>query len=81
MGQQSCYISSNTNTLDINSFSIHSDGTKGQLQKTGEGNCYDNNAYICYKLTPIVELGLYNGIHLGTHLWTYVDIQCLRHLG
>ena len=29
----------NANASDVDSFSTHSDGTKGQLQRNGEGNC------------------------------------------
>jgi hypothetical protein len=71
----------NAHGSDVDSFSTHSNGTKGQRQRKGEGNCQDKNADIGYKLTPVSGSGPYNGIHLGTHPWTYMDIQCLQHQG
>jgi len=68
----------NANATDVDSFSTHSDGTKGQTHRNGEGNGHGNNADIGYKSTPVVEFGPYKGIHLGTHEWTLTDIQCLR---
>jgi hypothetical protein len=64
---------------DVDSFSTHSDGTKGQPQSKGEQNYQGKNANIDYKSMPVIESGPYNGIHLGPHPWTHTDIQCLRH--
>jgi len=64
------------NDSDVDSFSTHSDGTKGQQQRKREG--LGNGADISYKLTPVIGSGPYKEIHLGTHRWTHPDIQCLR---
>ena len=69
------------NASDVDSFSIHSNGTDEQLQMEGVRKCYSKNALIGYKLMPVVGLGPYNGIHLGTHPWTHTDIQCWWHQG
>jgi len=71
----------NPNASDVDSFSPHSDGTKGQLQRKGEGKCQGKNADICYKSTPVIGSGPYKGIHIRTHPWTHTDIQCLWHQG
>jgi len=71
----------NANASDVDSFSTHSDGTKGHLQRKGEGNCQGKNADNGYKSTPVVESGLYKGIHPGTHLWTHTDIPWFWHQG
>jgi len=71
----------NTKALDVDSFSTHSDGTKGQQHRKGEGNCEGKNGDIGYKSTPVIGLGLYKGIHLRSHPWTHSDIQCLRRQG
>jgi hypothetical protein len=68
----------NDNASDVDSFSTHSDGIKGQRQRNGEGNCQGKNTDICYESTPVVGSGLYKGIHHGTHLSTHTDIQTLR---
>jgi len=68
----------NANASYVDSFSTHSNGTKGQPERKGEGNCQGKNADISYKSTPVIGLGPYKGIHRGTHLWTHTDIQCLR---
>jgi hypothetical protein len=62
---------------DVDSFSTHSNGTKGQQQWKGEGESTDSD--IGYELTLAVGSGQYTGIHLGTHPVTHMDIQCLRH--
>jgi len=67
----------NANASDVDLFSTYSDGMKGQLQRSGEGNCYCKNADIGYQSTPAVGSGSYNRIHLGTHLSTYTDIKSL----
>jgi hypothetical protein len=67
----------NANALDVDSFSTHSDGTKGQRQRKGEGNCQGKNADIGYKLMPVIGSGPYKGIHHGTHFSTHPDIQTL----
>jgi hypothetical protein len=55
----------NANIPDVDSLSTHSDGTKGQQQRKGEGSGKDaNNGY---KSTRIVGSGQYKGIHVGTH--------------
>jgi len=61
---------------DVDSFSTHSDGTKEKQQRKVEG--YSNDVDIRYKLTPVVQSGLYKGIHPRTHRWTHTDIQCLQ---
>jgi len=66
----------NANVSDVDSLSTHSDGTKWQQKWKGEGEGKD--ADIGYKSTLVVGSGPYKGIHLGTHLWTHTDIQCLR---
>jgi len=66
----------NAKVSDVDSLSTHSDGTKGQLPRKGEG--YGKDADIGYKLTLVVGSGPYDEIHLGTHQWTHTDIQCLR---
>jgi len=71
----------NANSSDGDSFSTHSDGTKGQLQRKREGNCYGKSADIGYKSTPVIGSGIYEAYHLATHPWTHPDIQCLRHQG
>ena len=68
----------NANASDVDSFSTRSDGTKGQPQRKGEGNCWGKNADISYKSMPVVESGMYTGILLGVRLWTHMDIQCFR---
>ena len=69
----------NANVSDVDSVSTHSDGTKGQLQRKGEGEGKDDD--MGYKLTPVIGSGPYKGIHLGTHPWTHTDIQYLRPQG
>ena len=71
----------NANASDVDSFSTRSDGTTGQPQWNGEGNCYGKNADIGYKSMPVVRSGQYTGFHLGTHPWTHMDIQCLWRQG
>jgi hypothetical protein len=66
----------NANVSDVDSLSTHSDGTKGQQQRKGEGKGKD--ADIGYKSMLVVGSGPYEGIHVGTHPWTHTDIQCLR---
>ena len=63
----------NANVSDVDSFSTHSNGTKGQLQRKEEGSCRGTNADISYKLMPDVGSGPYKGIHLETHPWTHTD--------
>jgi len=36
----------NGNTSDVDSISTHSDGTKGQPERKGDGNCQGENADI-----------------------------------
>ena len=67
----------NANSLDVDSFSTRSDGTKGQPPMKGESNWLGKNADIGYKLTPVVGSGPFEGIYLRTHPWTHMDIQCL----
>jgi hypothetical protein len=71
----------NANALDVDSFSTHSNGTNGQPQKKGEGNCKGKNGDIGYKSTPVVGTGLYNKIYFGISPWTHMDIQCRRRQG
>jgi hypothetical protein len=67
----------NADVSEVDSLSTHSDGTKGQQQRKGEG--LGKDADIGYKLTLVVESGLYTGSNVGTHPWTLTDIHCLRH--
>jgi hypothetical protein len=69
----------NANPSDVDSFSTPSDGTNGQQQRTGEGNCYGKNADIGYQSTAVIGSGSSKGIYLGKHPWTNTDIQCLQH--
>jgi hypothetical protein len=71
----------NPNALDVDSFASHRDGTKGQLQRNGDGNCEVKNADIGYESTPVFGLGWIIGIHLGTHLVPARDSKCLRGQG
>jgi hypothetical protein len=71
----------NVNASDVDSFSTHSDGTKGQLQRKGKGNCQAKNYNIGDTSMAIVGSGPFKGTHLGTHLSTHTDIQCLRRSG
>jgi hypothetical protein len=68
-------LSHNADILAVDSFSTHSDGTKGQHQTKGEGSGKDAN--IGYKSMHVIGSGLNIVIHLGTHLWIHTDIQCL----
>jgi len=67
----------NAKASDVDSFSTHRDGTKEKPQRNREGNCQGKNADIGYKSMPVIGLGVYTGIHLGTHPCTYTDIQYL----
>jgi hypothetical protein len=71
----------NANPSDVDSFSTRSNGTKGEPQWIGEGNCNSKNSIIGYKSTVVVESGSYIGIFLGSHPWARIDIQCLRYHG
>jgi len=71
----------NANAWEVDSFSTHSDGTRGEPQRRGKGNCQGNNADMSHKSTPVVGSGPYKGFHFGSHLWTHTDIQCLRSQG
>jgi len=62
----------NANSMDVDSFSTHSDGTGGQQQRKGERS--GKNADIGYKSTLVVGSGPYKGIHLGSHPYTDTDI-------
>jgi len=64
----------NASSADVDSFSTRSNGTIEQPQKKGEGNCYGKNADIGYISMPVARSGPYQGIHLGTHLWTNMDV-------
>ena len=64
----------NANVSDVDSFSTHSNGTKAQQQRKAEG--WGKNADIGYESRLVVGLGPYKGIHLGTHPWCHMDIQC-----
>jgi hypothetical protein len=66
----------NTDISDVDSFSTVSDGTKGQQQRNGEG--WDKLADMGFKSTPFIGLGPSKVIHLGTHLSTHPDTQCVR---
>jgi hypothetical protein len=46
-----CYMQlyHNANASDVDSFQTYSDPTTGQLQRTGDGNCYCKNADIGYE--------------------------------
>jgi len=68
----------NANGLVLNLFATRSDGTKGQLQREGEGHCKGKNTDIGYTSTLVGGSGQCIGIHLRTHPWTYMDIQCLQ---
>jgi hypothetical protein len=46
-----------SNAVDMDSFSTHSGGTKGQPHCKGEGNCWSEYADIGFKLTTVVGLG------------------------
>ena len=65
----------NANASDVESFSTHSDGTKWQLHRKGDGNSQGKNSDIGYKSMPVIALGPYNVFHLGTLQWTHTDIQ------
>jgi len=71
----------NADASDVASLSTHSDGTKGQPQRQGEGNCESRNADISFESIPVVELGLYTAIHLWIHLRTHTNIQGVRRQG
>jgi len=71
----------NANASDVDSFSTRSDSPKERQQRNREGNCEGKKADISYKSTPVVESGPYKRIHLGTHLLTHMDIQCLQRQG
>jgi hypothetical protein len=71
----------NGNALDVDSFSTHSNGTNGQPQKKGEGNCKGKNGDIGYKSTPVIGTELYKEIHSGINPWTQMDIQWMRRQG
>jgi len=60
-------------------FQLAAMARKGQPQRTAEGNCLDKNADIVYKSTPVIGSEPYKAIHLGSHPWTHMDEQCLRH--
>jgi hypothetical protein len=49
---------------DVDSFSTHSDGNKGQLQKKGEDNCSGKNVDIDYKPTSVFESKPHRELHL-----------------
>jgi len=66
----------NANIPDVDSFSTHSDGTKRQQQRKGDGDGKD--ADNCYKSTLSVGSVLYKLIPRGTHPWTHTDMQCSR---
>jgi len=68
----------NANASDVDSFSTHSDGTKGQPRKKGQGNCVGKNGDIGCESIPVVGSGPYKRIHLGTHPWIHTDMECLR---
>ena len=69
----------NTKASDVYSFSIHSNGTKGQPERKGES--LGKEPDIRCKLTPVIRLGQYEAVHLTTHPWTHMDIQCLWRQG
>jgi len=50
-----CYVQlyHKANSSDVDLFSTHSDGTKGQLQRKGAGNYQDKSANIGSKSTPV----------------------------
>jgi hypothetical protein len=67
------------NVSDVDPFSTHSDGTKRQQPRKGEG--YSKDADIGYISTSVIGSGLYKAIDLETHRWTHPDIQCLWRQG
>jgi hypothetical protein len=69
----------NANASDVDTFSTHTDGTKGQPESKGEGNCYNKNADISYKSAAVVGLEPYKGIHVGTHPGFHTDRQHFTH--
>ena len=46
-----------------------------------EGEGLGKDADISYQSTPVAGSGPYKTIRLGTHLWTFTDIQCLQRHG
>jgi hypothetical protein len=79
MGFLPLQLSYNTYITDVDSFSTHTDGTKGQQQRKPKSQGKD--ADIGYKSAPAIGSRPYKGIHLATHLWTDMDIQCLQRQG
>jgi len=69
------------NASQVDSFSPHSDGTKGQPQRTWDGNCQGKNANIGYESTRFVGSGSYTVFDLGKHPGTLTDITCFRRPG
>jgi hypothetical protein len=64
----------NANASDVDSFPTHCDGTKWQREREAEWNCLAKNADIGYKSTLVIVSRPDEGMHLGTHPWTYTDI-------
>jgi hypothetical protein len=52
----------NDNILDVDSFSTHSDGTKGHKQRKEKGQGKDADSG--YKSTPVIGSEMCNEIHL-----------------
>jgi len=63
------------NSLDVDSSSTHSNGTKWQPSMKGEGISLSKDADIGYTMMPLVVSGPYKGIHLRTHPGTHIDTQ------